>query len=535
LTYHFFEVIDNTTYPNNSSGGNANGMESIILRGYGFCQDKIYAARFLSLNHFENYRDSASCNRTTANPLEQLSCLTPDWGNHFADPATAVILRVGHLASSISVGKPGQTFGNSGSFSLSGVGSQNMLTRELVSSIGRIAFNFSCCIYRKMSVQSTIPAMIPARGGTRVHLHVADWDLPFRTNLTSDGEVGISIDVTAYVNHGHLHHGQPSKRIMVMHGVSTEISSNASTIGFTSPPGVGANLSGTVSFEKLPLLRFVTARSIAYLPPYVRNLTNTGPTEGGFDRFIYGTNFGGLDFGAVARFVAIHFPFESPACNSTIWHNDSVVECIHAPAAIGNQMQVFVEVGDQRGNSNPVSGLFSFDYPQVKDLSLFNIKAYDIKNIPTTGGVLTISGANFVSDYKQLTVTFFRFSNKQGREEISSTSFVNNKIKNTTNLHGFFIERYFECPVREYPLPTPSKIYCDLPPGTGSNYNMIVTVGSLSSATKANFQFSYGLPRVAYLLPSRNAAKSGNQQVYHESSLLNFNVSCLFFKIFLSI
>lgn len=68
---------------------------------------------------------------------------------------------------------------------------------------------------------------------------------------------------------------------------------------------------------------------------------------------------------------------------------------------------------------------------------------------------------------------------------------------------------------------------CFIPPGTGGGsegvlaYNFAVQVGSLKSDQQvvrdanptAVYTFSYTPPVVTSILPSRNAAKSGNQQL----------------------
>lgn len=97
--------------------------------------------------------------------------------------------------------------------------------------------------------------------------------------------------------------------------------------------------------------------------------------------------------------------------------------------------------------------------------------------------------------------------------------------------------RLIKCPIVQTLLSSAETVVCLLPPGTGGDrdaksifaYNFALEVGSLKSDQqvvrdanpKAVYTFSYSPPVISSILPNRNAAKSGNQQLVISGAVLN--------------
>jgi hypothetical protein len=340
-------------------GGAAAGGQELSLRGWGLCPNATYACRFLADDDDDDDDDPAAPTGRVAHWLDSgpaavggpqaLACVTPPWGAHFADVATAVVLRVGNASANASAvaagaggaepGRRGSTVGQSGT--VPGVDQRSRARQELVTSVGALPFTFVCCVDVPLALQRpTYNAS--AEGGGAGRWRVLDWALPFETTLWSGGAQRSNATVSFSV---------PAAATNVTVVAPSAALLDAENVSFTVPAGVGWGLAGFVQFAHLPLLRFAAESALHYRRPEVTRLrrgdfNNTGPTAGNFSMAVLGRGFGGADFGQTVHFLGIGLDDADNACGSTQWVSDSKVVCNQAPAGSGSEMNVVVVAGN---------------------------------------------------------------------------------------------------------------------------------------------------------------------------------------------
>jgi len=439
-SYDFFEEIDYVThYPNDVDGGVATGDEPLIVHGFGLCDNdsrftQLYC-RFSAVDDSQVYFDMPAdiMNNTFVN------CSTPAWGYMYPYENTYI-----SLASS-----------------LDGV------LKDVGAAV--IDFDFDCCIQRQVTFNSVSPDNTLGIGSVDTNVSISVWDLPFNlyTAYNYTFESGDAVNASVLLR---------NFSAQECTDVSYTVLSEADSIGmleFKTPPGVGANLSLDVRFESLPLLNFVSiGESLSYHAPHVYNVTNkTGITDGGFNLIIDGIDFGGKDFDP-----EIYIGEAEKTCNKTIWVSDAQVICQSAPSGTGDQQEIYVEVGGQRGTTN---ALFSYNSPRISEAGHWDDNG-DLYH-PTTGGeVVTIIGTNFGSNIELVSARIY------------------NQVSNES------------CPIiTEDSDPGANTLYCTLPVGTGSG-TIVVIVNGIESE---GYPFAYELPSISALTPSSSANVKGNEQL----------------------
>jgi len=309
------------------------------------------------------------------------------------------------------------------------------------------------------------------------------------------------------------------------------------TIVFQLPPGVGSNLPVVVTAGNQP----GPAAYFSYDAPGIKSLSPTnGPTAGGINVTITGTNFGTTGFIEVGG---------HPALLGTNGWTPTNIQCV-LPRGQGKNQPVVVMVAGQPS----IARSFDYDPPIVYAISP--------TNGPTAGGVLiTLTGTNLggsgalamngdpIQVYQSWTdsaVTFllppgegagvpvdlttggqasppvyFSYS-PPGIQNISpptgptaggilltitGTNFGLNPSV-TVGLSPAFVKTN-----------TPSLIQCTLPPGQGTNQPVVVTAGAQASAPRG---FDYASPLILNVDPSGGPTAGGTAITI---SGLNFGLS----------
>ena len=236
---------------------------------------------------------------------------------------------------------------------------------------------------------------------------------------------------------------------VLFNGVSAPVSYwSADSIVISAPSGTGTN----IQVQVIAATTYTCSNTFSYLAPNVQGISPiNGPTSGGYFATISGENFGNQ----IAN-VSVKIGNNTATVNS-VTHGS--ISCI-VPAGAGVNQSVTVTVSGQLNTGNVV---FNYDPPVILT---FNPESSDTFG----GGTLVISGTNFGNNASLIAVTI----------DGNAASSVTLKSSNDT-------------------------LECIIPPGTGTNKALIVSVASQSSLSET---FSYNPPTIGGL-DYTNASTSG--------------------------
>jgi hypothetical protein len=250
ITYDFFEAIESII---NASQlvGDPHGGENVTLRGFGLCPNPSrdfvdVSCRFVSNDNTADFLDT----RATFTPLGNVACLTPAWGYSFSDATSHVVLAKG-LASA----------------------------RQVIPSGLAVPMVFTCCVVREFTVQEIKPSLPPAVGYINATVIASDFNIPFDYSLLTGDSVNVQVALPTEANK-YTNAGVCSNASFIN---QADYGGDGYSLRFKTPPGAGHDLTLSVRFASLPLLRFDAARAFSFAPPTVTNVTKEkGPTDGGF-------------------------------------------------------------------------------------------------------------------------------------------------------------------------------------------------------------------------------------------------------------
>ncbi|EFA85439.1 hypothetical protein PPL_01396 [Heterostelium album PN500] len=232
---------------------------------------------------------------------------------------------------------------------------------------------------------------------------------------------------------------------------------NSTFITTVIPAGIGKNLNISISLGNVVDIDTFNKKSFtfSYNPPNVTKKIVNQPTKGGL------FSIEGLDFvpeilaKSQQTFPNSNVTIDGKLCTSLLWINSTLINCT-VVEGIGANLTLEVFVGNQSSISDGKSSikLFSYIAPNVTSEELSGTSKGNVE--------ITIKGTNFVP-------------------ASVVTSATNDKTNNYISINGN------QCLSTKWENDQTS--YCTIPPGIGTDLNVLVVVGNQKSPNNAVFSY----------------------------------------------